>query len=68
MLIDYHCEYYRSQHLYNLLSKDVVNPISSKMAASIRSQDVREKVIKEGMLRHRQSSLYSRVSHSESRA
>lgn len=36
--------------------------VRSKMAASIRSQDVREKVVKEGMLRHRQSSLYSRVS------
>ena len=36
------------------------------MAASIRSQDVREKVIKEGMLRYRQSSLYlQKVSHSE---
>ena len=37
---------------------------SLKMAASVKSQDVREKIIKEGVLRYRQSSLkLQRVSH-----
>ena len=62
-----YCSVYTSQHLYNLLSNRRQS-VCSKMAVSVRSQDVREKVIKEGMLRHRQSGLYSRVSHSDWRA